>query len=233
AASMDGEVGPIVRAFDMGVSDCMRLPASRVEVEARVRTLIRRKQFADRLRGNMRQSFRLATTDAVTGLFNRHYLTDQLDIMIETANGSGAPLSLIIFDLDRFKAVNDTHGHVTGDMALRRVAEHLAANVRGVDVAARFGGEEFAVILPGIDMEEAHRAAERIRHLIAETDLEASDGAHFGLTISAGIASLIPGETAYDLVQRADLALYAAKEAGRNRCVRADGRREMQMVQNG
>ncbi|MHB9880938.1 diguanylate cyclase [Pacificimonas sp. ICDLI1SI03] len=216
AAATEDRVAPIVRAFDLGAGDCVRLPASHREIEARVRTLLRRRMFAERLRGNVHLSLRLATTDAVTGLFNRHYLTSQLETMCMTAAADGTPLSLILLDLDRFKRVNDDYGHTAGDIVLRRIADMIAANVRGVDVAARFGGEEFAIILPSIGPEEAWQAAERIRRLIEKAEIDAN-GQCVRMTTSAGVATLTPGGDLNSLIARADRALYAAKYAGRNR----------------
>ncbi|MBV7257738.1 diguanylate cyclase [Pacificimonas sp. WHA3] len=215
AASIDERVAPIARAFDLGANECVKLPSARLEIETRIRNMIRRKKFSDRLRGNMHASLRLATTDAVTGLFNRHYLTHQLELLASAAHADATPLSLLLLDLDRFKDVNDQHGHTAGDHMLRRVAETIAANIRGVDVAARFGGEEFAVALPGIDSDEAVHVAERIRLLVAETRINVG-GQEVGVTISIGVATLTTNGDMHNLVTRADRALYVAKDMGRN-----------------
>ncbi len=221
AASIDDHVDPLVRAFEIGASDCLHLPAHNVEVETRVRALLRRKQATDRLRSSIHLSMRLATTDAVTGLYNRHYLSQQLDILIAAAHADNRPLSLILFDLDDFKRVNDRHGHHAGDRILQKVAELIATNVRGVDIAARYGGEEFAVVMPGLGLDGAMQVAERIRSILEKGGPPPPGLENIDITTSGGVATLSRGDDAKTLLANADDALYTAKSAGRN-CVRCD-----------
>jgi len=131
------------------------------------------------------------------------------------------PLSVILFDVDHFKQINDTRGHQCGDEMLKRVAEIAGRQLRETDILARYGGEEFIVLLSESAAEQAAVVAERIRHDIAAHSMETSAG-EIGVTISVGIADLLPEEDTLDrLIQRADQALYAAKQAGRNRSVLA------------
>lgn len=217
---------PLVKGFDLGVDDCVKYPADPLELSARVRTLLKRKRLADRMRQNVHLSMRLATTDAVTGLYNRHYMTHHLATSVSRARTSGRPLSLLLLDIDHFKAINDTHGHAAGDRALRAVAERIVTNVRGVDLCARYGGEEFVVIMPDTELTTASTIAERIRLLVAAESFGTGvDGAPLSLTISIGAAVLHEGDIdGVSLLSRADAALYAAKRAGRNRVMLEDAR---------
>jgi diguanylate cyclase (GGDEF)-like protein/PAS domain S-box-containing protein len=161
----------------------------------------------------------LATTDPLTGVFNRRCFMERLEDEVQRARRYGSPLSLLIFDLDLFKQINDSYGHDAGDMALKQVATLTRQGLRQVDSLGRLGGEEFAVLLPNTRLDEAAILAERLRARIAAKQLEARDGS-FHVTVSGGVTqfySTIPdGDT---LMKHADRALYQAKSAGRN-CVR-------------
>ncbi len=160
-----------------------------------------------------------STRDALTELFNRHYMDEALQIEIDRAQRTQDDLSLVMFDLDYFKRLNDTHGHEIGDRALRMFARILRSSLRTGDMACRYGGEEFVLILPATDLDRATEIAERIRGVLAASTAEPDiDPAFANMTTSAGVASLSPSCTsAKDLVHQADQALYQAKEAGRNR----------------
>ena len=168
------------------------------------------------------QAARLATaaaeTDPLTGVANRRKMAALLDEAIGQARASGGPLSLAMLDLDHFKSVNDSRGHLVGDQVLIRVARVAAASLRGNDVVGRIGGEEFILLLPQADADAAGAIAERVRQAIAATG---GDPALPAVTASLGIATLLPGEEAAALLHRADGALYAAKRAGRNALRRA------------
>ncbi|HLA18564.1 MAG TPA: diguanylate cyclase [Dehalococcoidia bacterium] len=154
---------------------------------------------------------RLGVTDGLTGIYNRRFLDEMLPREVSRSQRSGAPLALLLIDIDRFKRFNDRHGHQAGDEALRGVARTLARHLRSIDFVARYGGEEFAVVLPGAGLEAALKTAERLRAAVQSAAI--GDG----LTVSVGVAAL--PEAAGDessLVAVADTALYAAKEAGRN-----------------
>jgi diguanylate cyclase (GGDEF)-like protein len=156
---------------------------------------------------------RASITDALTGLFNRRRLDQAFDYELVRASRYNVPLSVIIADIDRFKSINDTHGHQTGDQVLQKIADILRHGVRTVDTVGRWGGEEFLIICPETDLEGARALAEKLRGLIEEATFPAV-GRN---TTSFGIADYHVDETLKDLVARADAALYRAKVGGRNR----------------
>lgn len=158
-----------------------------------------------------------ASTDPLTGLKNRRYFESMLDDIVSRFNEEHAPLGLLVFDLDHFKKVNDTHGHDTGDLVLREVALRLRAITRDGDVVARIGGEEFAVIAPNASLDQCRTIAERYRDLIGSLRIDVGKVV-LRPTISIGIATNAGGEMAAgDLFKAADRKLYEAKHAGRNR----------------
>jgi two-component system cell cycle response regulator len=150
----------VLRGLELGVNDYLTRPIDRNEVLARVRTNIRQKRYADRLRRSVQQSIEMALYDALTGLNNRRSLERRLPAMIETARQRGAPLTMMILDIDHFKRVNDTHGHAVGDLVLKGFAAQLQEIVRGGDLLCRLGGEEFVVVMPGVDGTQAARIAD-------------------------------------------------------------------------
>ncbi len=164
--------------------------------------------------------------DALTGLFNRAYLDNSLNLAFENAMDFGRPLSVLFCDIDFFKNVNDTYGHLAGDQALEAVARVLSGSVRQLDIVARYGGEEFVVLLPGTDETGAHVVADRIRQRVQalQVPTPAGDGT-IPLTVSVGFVTHGPKWRASDVSQllgTADLCLYAAKEGGRNKVVSYD-----------
>lgn len=160
----------------------------------------------------------MAHTDSLTGLANRRAFDEAAQREIQRALRYGTPLALVMTDLDLFKAVNDTHGHHAGDRALVNFARILAASVRGIDLVGRWGGEEFAILMPGTGLEEALLAAERMRSAVADATTQLAGGSSCCCTASFGVAALVAQEpTLDDLLGRADAALYRAKERGRNR----------------
>ncbi|TWF56615.1 PleD family two-component system response regulator [Neorhizobium alkalisoli] len=213
----------IVRALDLGVNDYIIRPIDPNELVARVLTQIKRKRYNDRLRLSMRQTIELAVTDGLTGLSNRRYLDNHLKVLFNRAAARGRPLSVCITDIDRFKAVNDTYGHDAGDEVLKEFAMRIRSTVRGADLACRFGGEEFVVVMPDTDAEQAAAIAERLRDIIERTPfLIKSTGAKLSITASLGIACNLAGaETPEQLLKQADRALYEAKNSGRNKVVAA------------
>ncbi|NUT56142.1 MAG: diguanylate cyclase [Thermoleophilia bacterium] len=160
---------------------------------------------------------RQALVDGLTGLANRRQADEALASEIARTERLGGPVGLILADVDDFKAVNDRYGHPTGDIVLRDLAETLRENVREIDTAARWGGEEFAVILPGTDLEGAAQVAERIRAALAERMILSVDAAPLHVTASFGVAVSNPTTTVQQLVEAADEALYRAKRAGKDR----------------
>jgi diguanylate cyclase (GGDEF)-like protein len=161
--------------------------------------------------------------DPLTGLYNRRYLTEMLDREIRRAVRAEQSLGILMLDLDHFKNFNDTYGHEAGDTVLRETASFLGKSIRVEDIACRFGGEEFVVILPTADLNAAHARAERIRSKLREMTV-LHQGQSLGMiTISVGVAALPEhGTSAKELIEAADAALYRAKREGRDRVVNAD-----------
>ena len=159
-----------------------------------------------------------ALTDPLTGTHNRRFFDEALLQYVEEFKRIKRPLGLILIDLDHFKAVNDSHGHDTGDEVLRAVAFCLFEVTRFHDVVARIGGEEFAIIAPNLSLDELRRFAEKLRHEISQLNLAVGE-ARLGVTASIGIALAAPEDEPSSLTKRADVNLYQAKQAGRNRVV--------------
>jgi two-component system cell cycle response regulator len=217
----DGDRRKLTQALEMGVNDYLTRPVDKNELTARVRTQLRRKRYADKLRHNVQLSLEMAITDQLTGLHNRRYMSRHLDTLITSARTSGKPISFLIMDIDHFKSVNDTYGHDIGDEVLRDFAGRISANVRGIDLACRYGGEEFVVVMPDTDTSFAYTVAERLRKSVEETPFVISrDPGKLKVTISIGIAdSAGKTDSADALLHRADQALYRAKREGRNRVI--------------
>ena len=162
----------------------------------------------------------LATRDALTGLPNRRCATDLFAQLARSAERNGSPLSVGLIDLDHFKRINDTYGHKAGDIVLQRFAETATGALRESDVLARWGGEEFLVLLPDTPVKKAYQSMARVRAALEQTRLLTADAA--AVTFSAGLAQFRPGESIEHTVERADFALYRAKSEGRNRCAISD-----------
>src|SRR6201996_5886038 len=185
----DGDRRKLTQALEMGVNDYLTRPVDKNELTARVRTNLRRKRYADKLRHNVQLSLEMAITDQLTGLHNRRYMSRHLDTLIAGAHRSGKPIAFLIMDIDHFKSVNDSYGHDVGDEVLREFAGRIAANVRGIDLACRYGGEEFVVVMPDTDMDFAWTVAERLRRNVEETAFPISRAPNqISVTVSIGIA---------------------------------------------
>jgi two-component system cell cycle response regulator len=215
----------MVKGLEMGINDYIILPIDYNEMFARVKTQIRRKKYQDALRANYQQTISKAITDGLTGLYNRHYLNTHLDNTVRQALNNNKPLSLLIMDMDHFKQVNDTYGHDVGDEVLKQLAEIIVKSFRSADLAARFGGEEFVVLMPETDKARALEVAERLRKTIETTPFKITHAVgQVAKTISIGAACLNEmGDTGQALLKRADEALYTAKHSGRNKVVLAKG----------
>lgn len=161
-----------------------------------------------------------ADVDSLTGVATRRRGIEVLERYIRLAQRQSVPISVAVIDLDHFKDVNDRYGHLTGDMVLRRVAAVLSGCFRGEDVVARWGGEEFLVLLPGLRLSAACQRAEAMRRDVAQTHI---DGGKLRVTLSLGVAELDSGEALDDCLRRCDQALYRAKDAGRNTVIVAKG----------
>ena len=230
-----------VRALNLGASEIAEQGSTDLELGHRIETMLSRKRVRDSLRRSTEESFRLATTDSLTGLFNRRYAEVYLSDALVRASETGRPLTIMMADIDHFKSVNDRFGHAAGDEVLIEVSARIRDNLRAMDLVSRHGGEEFLIILPDIEGSEAELAAERLRMSIAELPIQLSNGVPAKTTISIGVAVSQSGwlqvrrpvtsrdEDAFvaedqpssliaKLLASADMALYAAKGSGRN-CV--------------
>jgi len=204
-------------ALEMGVTDHLVMPLDHAELAARLRVQLRRKHYSDQLRRAVHDSMVQAVTDPLTGLYNRRYSNAHIDSMIARSKTEANGLAAMVLDLDRFKAVNDTHGHAAGDAVLVEFARRLSESLRNVDLIARIGGEEFLAVMPDIRPEHARRVAERVRHSVETPLFRLPDGGpEVHLTVSIGLALHRPGETSAALIARADAAVYASKASGRN-----------------
>lgn len=208
----------MLKALEMGINDYMTMPIDKNEMTARIRTQIRRKRYQDALRMQYQKSVSMAVTDGLTGLYNRHFLNTHLDNMVRQSVKNGKKLAIMMMDMDHFKQVNDTHGHDVGDNVLKQLAALIIRMSRTTDLAARFGGEEFVLLMPETDEPSALVAANRIRAAVESTPFIIDfDGKAINKTISIGIANSHPdGDSAEALLKRADQALYSAKNSGRN-----------------
>lgn len=213
----------VARALDLGVNDYILRPIDPNELVARSLTQIRRKRYNEHLRLNLQHTMELAIVDGLTGLNNRRYLDNHLKILFDRAAVRGRPISICMTDIDRFKLVNDTYGHDVGDEVLREFAARIRSTVRGADLACRYGGEEFVVVMPDTSMELATSVAERLRAIIEDKPFHVrSIDRELSITASLGIATSSGAFGAPDeLLKQADRALYEAKHTGRNRVVAA------------
>ena len=213
----------LLRGLEIGVNDYLMRPVDKNELLARARTQIRRRRYTDHLRDNVQNSIEMAITDALTGLHNRRYMESHLATLAEQNVARGKPLAVMILDIDFFKAVNDTYGHDAGDDVLREFATRIRRSIRGIDLACRYGGEEFVIVMPETDLNVAGKVAERVRRAIAAEPFTIEKGARrIEVTISIELATLErKDEPVADVLKRADVALYRAKHDGRNRVVAA------------
>ncbi len=207
------------QALNLGASDIVQTPVDTQELLARVSTQLKRTRYIEILRRRVDRGLELAVIDQLTGLYNRRYMLSQLQQWMQRASVGGKPVSVIAFDIDHFKQVNDQHGHEAGDVVLQAFAERIRTNVRPKDIVCRPGGEEFLVILPETPGDLACVGAERIRHAIAADPFMLQRSAEeINVTVSAGVTTFLgEDDTLANLLHRADTALYQAKQSGRNR----------------
>jgi two-component system cell cycle response regulator len=220
----EDDLEQLAKGLELGVTDYLIRPIDQNELLARTRTQVRRRRYHDKLREMLDKSVSLAYTDALTGVYNRRYMNAHLDRKIMEISDTQKPVSVVIFDIDHFKQVNDNYGHVSGDEVLKTLAERVGSSIRDFDLLARYGGEEFVVIMPSTPAEVAAMVAERLRQRLEARPFEVSGyDQPLSITASLGVATTTdPMETADNLLGRADAALYAAKRGGRNRVCSAD-----------
>ena len=224
------EEAAAILALDLGANDVAPAPGDPAELSLRVRKQIRWKQGRDRLRQTVRDGLHAAITDPLTGLYNRRYAMPHLARIVETSRESGRRFAVLVADLDHFKAVNDTHGHAAGDAVLVETARRMRENLRGMDLTARIGGEEFLVAMPDTGLDEARIVAERLCRIMRERPIALPDGRSITVSMSMGLAMGRPGQEgappetygaadgeaeARRLMEAADEALYGAKSGGR------------------
>lgn len=213
-----------VSSLEAGADDCLPKPYNEIELNARIYACLRTKALQDELRDKNRQLQEmltkveaLAVSDSLTGLFNRRHCENALEGEFGRTIRYSTALSCLMIDIDHFKKVNDEYGHRTGDMVLRETAQIIKNNAREVDTVARWGGEEFVVLLPQTEKKNGEFFAARLVKVISEHQFPGIPGKH--ITVSIGIAS-VPDtsiETGEKLVNASDYALYEAKRKGRNR----------------
>ncbi|CAN5880599.1 diguanylate cyclase [soil metagenome] len=211
-----------VEGLDAGADDYITKPINFPELEARVRSMLRIKKLQDQLDEANKRLKKLSITDGLTGLFNHRHIHQLLHEEWQRTQRTNEPLAVVMLDLDKFKQVNDTYGHPTGDVILYETARILEETAREIDMVGRYGGEEFIAILPNSDEDAATQFAERVRQAV-ETHVFRDEDTEVRLTMSCGLAAF-PDEAVDgpdELLKRADEALYAAKEGGRNRVVAA------------
>ena len=218
-ASHRSETAERVRGLQLGADDYISRPCDPAELLARARALLRTKQTHDRIRKLQLTLEQMVVSDPLTGLYNRRFLMDRLLQEMQRSDRHGEPLAFAMIDLDGFKTINDLYGHVLGDKVLRAVGNAISRSIRVSDIAARYGGDEFAVILPQTPPEGAMRVCERLLRAISEAGFQDDSGKVCRVTASLGLAYYPADdvETPEDLVHSADGALYGAKRSGKNR----------------
>lgn len=217
-ADSEDDMPRLAKGLEIGANDYIIRPLDANELIARVRTQIRRKRFQDKLKSNYEESLSMALTDTLTGLFNRRYMNVHLETLLQQTGDLRKDVAVLIMDIDHFKEVNDTHGHNIGDEVLKVFAERIKSRMRGFDLLARTGGEEFVVALVDVSRDKACYIAERFRRAIEATPFPvSSDVKSLPLTVSIGGAYIGKDVISIDdALERADKQLYKAKENGRN-----------------
>jgi two-component system, cell cycle response regulator len=214
-----------VAGLDAGADDYLTKPINFPELEARVRSMLRIKKLQDEIELKNKELERLSISDGLTGLYNHRHIHALLNEEFERVDRTGERLTVAMFDLDRFKSVNDNHGHQAGDRVLEQMSDILRESAREIDRLGRYGGEEFMTLLPDTSIDDAEVFVERVRREVARRPFKIGDDREpLHMTISAGIATYPHGSIGNPetLVRLADEALYAAKTSGRNRVVRFD-----------
>ena len=208
----------LIEGMEAGADDYITKPFDQHELQVRLRAGKRLVDLQAELLDAREALREQATRDGLTNLWNRRQILEILERELARSEREGCPVGIIIVDLDHFKNVNDTHGHLAGDAVLCEAARRMQNGIRQYDSIGRYGGEEFLILLPGCDETNSFSQADRLRRLIAEREMEVND-TMLALTASFGVTSALPGQswTSESLIRRADEALYMAKKSGRNR----------------
>lgn len=217
----ESEISRIAKGLDLGANDYLIRPLDTNEVLARTRTQLRQKRHYQKLRSNYEQNLSLALIDPLTGAFNRRYLEAHFPRLLARHTSNNKSMAILMIDVDHFKKVNDTYGHGAGDAVLKDVVSITIQALRPTDLVVRMGGEEFAVIMPETNLPMGTAIGERLRERIEAHAVAINGTQNLSVTASIGVASIRPDnqENGHDVFERADAALYKAKQTGRNRVV--------------
>lgn len=201
-------------AIEAGATDYITKPAKEIELLARIFSALRMKSLHDQLRET-------SIRDVMTGLYNRRYMEERIDQEFQRCKRHKHNLSLAMIDIDFFKKINDTYGHETGDIVLKRIASELKTCLRKSDIISRFGGEEFVIVFPETGLVDATRVLDKIREMVSGLELHSESGQVFKISFSGGVAGgdITQIDNPIDLLRTADKLLYEAKSSGRNRII--------------
>ena len=205
------ESSDLKKALEIGAFDYIKKPIDEVEVIARVQSALRFKEYQDKLK-------EMASKDGLTGVYNHALLIELFEKELNKQERNAGNISFVMLDIDYFKKVNDSYGHISGDIVLKELSQILEASTRSSDIVGRFGGEEFGIVLPEISADEAYKLCDRIRQTIENYDFFISDIA-IKITVSMGMYFKTSNDSISnkDIIKNADAALYTAKHSGRNR----------------
>ncbi|MCA4774121.1 PleD family two-component system response regulator [Wolbachia endosymbiont of Mansonella perstans] len=220
--SEDYDKSNLVKALNVGANDYLIVPLDESELIARVNLQVKRKRYQDALRMNLFNNAEMSIKDPLTNCYNRRYFDTHLKNIVKDSVEKDRRLSLMILDIDYFKVVNDDFGHSAGDELLKQMQKRISENIRVTDLLARFGGEEFVVVMPDTNISDAYTVAERIREIIATEPFELSgENTTHSVTVSIGVAEMQKSDldNIKKFIVRADRYLYKAKNNGRNRVV--------------
>lgn len=213
-------IAMVIKGLELGINDYFIYPVDKSELQARIKTQLRRKQYQDQLRTDLEKSVDLSTKDSLTGLFNRRYFDIHIKQMSKKFQDTGKKMCLMMLDIDYFKEVNDTYGHPAGDAVLKTITNTLKDSFRITDLIARYGGEEFVILLNNIGIEDCAILAEKIRANIESVNfIIPGQTTPLRRTTSIGVAELKPRESLESFISRVDKALYQAKDEGRNKVI--------------
>lgn len=212
----EDKLDTVMKGIELGISDYIIYPINESELIARIKNQLRRKIYHNLLKNQIEESINLSIKDTLTNAYNRRYFEIHANKMISLTNAANKKLFLFMLDIDKFKSVNDIYGHQTGDMAIKEVSQIIQQNIRVTDLVARYGGDEFMVMLFDISTDEVTKIAEKIRCSVEEKKFTTTEGKIFTTSISIGIANTYNDNKLETLMKKSDQALYKSKNLGRN-----------------